>query len=526
MTTKSARDDVVILGGGLAGLCLARQLKMASPDLAISVVEKNRFPVPEAIAKVGESTVEIGSHYLADTLDLAEHIGDKHLRKFGIRCFFGEAQPDLAQNDELGVSEVFAVPTFQLDRGVLENHLHRDAVSMGVRVLDGAAVEDIDLGESQKSIRVRGDSGELQLNSRWLVDAAGRQGLLKRKMNLEASTGHVGSAVWFRVDRHIEVDDWSGRSEWHDKCRPRGQRWLSTNHLMGAGYWLWIIPLASGVTSVGIVMDEQAWREAQLDSRESTLRWLGRHQPRLAAAIEGATWLDFARAENFSYACRQAFSEQGWGISGEAGYFADPFYSPGTDFIAIANTFMTNMIVKQSAGESVHVDSVIYQKLFNSFFESTLSIYQGIYGGFGDRKLMGLKMPWDYAYYWGVLSLLFFQQTVGDIQYFRRMASELMSVQDANFKMQALFRERAAERNILPAQGIFLNQTELPCLLRVNQVLVNARNLDPDTQLVENVAMLRQLASCMEDVLKSDSAMPASNVETELLGDYRKLLVV
>ena len=39
---------------------------------------------------MGESTVEIGSHYLSDVIDLKDHLEDKHLRKFGLRCFMGE----------------------------------------------------------------------------------------------------------------------------------------------------------------------------------------------------------------------------------------------------------------------------------------------------------------------------------------------------------------------------------------------------------------------------------------------------
>ena len=42
------RYDVVITGGGLSGLTLARQLRQEHPDLAILVAEKRPHPVPEA----------------------------------------------------------------------------------------------------------------------------------------------------------------------------------------------------------------------------------------------------------------------------------------------------------------------------------------------------------------------------------------------------------------------------------------------------------------------------------------------
>ena len=54
--------DVCILGAGMAGLTLARQLQRRDRSLRIALVEHRQFPVPEATHKVGESTVEIAAH--------------------------------------------------------------------------------------------------------------------------------------------------------------------------------------------------------------------------------------------------------------------------------------------------------------------------------------------------------------------------------------------------------------------------------------------------------------------------------
>lgn len=518
--------DVIIAGGGLAGLGLAKQLKQSNPELSIVVVEKQGFPRPRAIAKVGESTVEIGSHYLSHHLGLLQHLKDKHLKKFGIRIFFGEPADDFSRQDELGASQTFGIPTYQIDRGDIENHLAAELQALGVTLVDKADILQLDVRAEtgtayDKQLVIRTVTGEQTLRGHWLVDTAGRASLLKNHLKLAAKNEHKSNAVWFRIDRTITLDDWCENPEWQARCRPEGRRWLSTNHLVGPGYWVWIIPLASGVTSIGIVMDDIAFDASGIADQTSAMAWLAQHQPRCAAAIGDARFLDFVLLQDYSYDCKQLFSDQRWAIAGEAGLFADPFYSPGSDFIAFANGFICSLITAERRGQDIRVQALVYEKLLRSIYQNTLSLYTGQYGGFGDRVMMGLKLLWDYSYYWGVLSLLYFRDALCDFERIRPLAGELQKAQQLNQSIQALFRTRAERRLQLPNRGVFMDQYQIPCLQFFNKVLMEAPVLPLPEELARNMALVEQVAAAVRDMLGDAPELRISDAERELLGAYR-----
>ncbi len=514
--------DVIIAGGGLAGLSLARQLKNSEPELDILVIERNTFPVPEKTAKVGESTVEIGSRYLKHTLGLNQHFTERHLRKHGLRCFFGTPQADFAQQDELGVSQLFGIPTYQIDRGAIENHLQRSVTSEGVQVIDSASIDAFEVSGEQKQITLTQGGQQQTFTAPWFVDAAGRQALLKNKLGLRQDNEHKGNALWFRIDAQIKLDDWSSDQDWQARTVDANTRWLSTNHLMGPGYWVWIIPLDNGATSIGIVMDDEAFASGDFSDVDGAKRWLAEHQPRCAEAIADAKVLDYVVINDYSHGCKQMFSEDGWGVTGESGVFADPFYSPGSDFIAFNNTFVGQLICDSKAGNDIRFQSRLYQSINQSFFDNTLSIYTGQYGGFGDRRMMSLKLVWDYSYYWGVLSLLFFREAITDVSLVRELSTPLMQAQKLNQNLQAAFRQRAKQRCVLPAQGLFMNQYLVPCLKHFSKVLEDD-SLDIKATLPANTAMLEHIAAAIIDMLGESPSTQISAVERDMLGDYRQV---
>ena len=514
------RKDVVIAGGGLAGLGLARQLVNQMPELDIAVVERASFPLHDTTPKVGESTVEIASRYLIDTLDLGQHFKGKHLQKFGLRCFFGTPQTDFSQYDELGASNRFPVPTYQLERGVLENYLYSELIAKGVTVADGATIRSVNLDGGTKHLHfVDANGAEQKYEGRWLVDCAGRFGLFKHALNLNKSSEHRGNALWFRIDRTLKIDEWTNNAEWHDRVALKGRRWLSTNHLMGPGYWIWVIPLASGATSLGIVMDDQAWQTAQLTDYDTTRSWLAQHHPQLADHLEGAKILDFVALEDYSYSSKRVFSADGWALSGEAGVFADPFYSPGSDFIGLANEIIAHLVVRESRGDPIGQDARVLDTFFRGFFENTVSLYRHEYGGWGDRVMMSAKLTWDYCFYWGVLALLYYRGAVTDVSLMRLVNPLLAKSLSLNAKVQAAFRERAKKRLVLPVEGRFIDQYEIPVLQALIHQLEDS-SLTLESALMNSVAMMESVAPELIAMVGGGSSAGAKG-SLELLGASR-----
>lgn len=493
--------DVVIAGGGLAGLTLARQLRQEAPDITVLVAEKHAHPAPEAAFKVGESSVEIGAHYFSTVLGLDDHLRERQLPKLGLRYFYTKGDNRrVEERPEAGPRAFPRVPSFQLDRGRLENFLVEAGRAQGIDVVTSCRVQDVRLsadGDHTTDLLVDGTVHTVR--SRWVVDATGRHGLLRRKLGLQKQAPHAANAVWFRVNRPLKVDDWASTPTWRAEV-PTGERWLSTVHFMGRGYWTWFIPLASGHTSVGIVADEPLHPYASLNRHDKAMAWLHRHEPQCAEVLEAHRdgVEDFLGLHHYAHGCTQMYSADRWALVGEAGPFTDPFYSPGSDFIAIGNDLTTELILRDRRGLPIEAHAAYFSRTLLHLFDAFLRLYSGQYPLMGNAQVMTVKVAWDNACYWGITAPLYFQRKFRDLEFMRGLEPMLYRFFLLHGRMQRRLRTwNDTDAADAYAQG-FVDFLDVPWLRALQGGLDD--QLDAETlsaRLHDNLAALERFAEVL-----------------------------
>jgi flavin-dependent dehydrogenase len=309
VVTTTELCDVVVIGGGPAGSTAAALL--ARRGHKVIALEKAHHP-----------RFHIGESLLPMNLPVFERLGvlDK-VRALGVL----KAGADFVADNERGYS-TFAFSralgsspphAYQVWRQDFDKMLYQHARECGADAREGHEVMAVEHnGPRESRLDVRTDDGRsYRIQSRYVVDASGRDAFLSSKKKLRRKSDQHQSAAIFGHFRGAE--------------RRAGEDAGNISIYSFEHGWMWMIPLPDDVMSVGAVCRPDYLKQRKGRTLEFLLDTLKR-SPALWRRIEHAALIgdEVGVTGNYSYDSTQ-MGGMGWVLVGDAFAFLDPVFSSG-----------------------------------------------------------------------------------------------------------------------------------------------------------------------------------------------------
>ncbi|MES1991335.1 MAG: NAD(P)/FAD-dependent oxidoreductase [Pseudomonadota bacterium] len=322
--------DVVVIGAGPSGSVAAAMLVDAG--LSVEVLERTHFPR----FSIGESLLPQAMEWLDEAGLLQDVVEAGFQHKNGATFRWGEREEsfDFRVKSSSGWGT-----TYQVQREKFDLILARGAERKGARVQFGQTVVAMKPHPTRPSLTVRDEAGsERVIETRFVLDGSGFGRVLARLLDLEAP---VPVPQRMSVFTHMKDNIPHGL---HDR-----NKIIVTINEKNPEIWYWFIPLADGLTSVGVVgrpehlapyggTREEQWTNLVAQSGRMAKLLVNAERVRDVGEISG-------------YACKvSALSGDGYALLGNAGEFLDPVFSSGVTIALKSASLASKLVVRQLEG--------------------------------------------------------------------------------------------------------------------------------------------------------------------------------
>ncbi len=314
---QAVECDVAVIGGGPAGSSLAALLRQNGYN--VTLLERERFPRPH----VGESMLPGVLFALAKTgaLERVENAG--FTRKYGATYIWGRGRdPWTIRFSEVPQDRTF---TFQCDREVFDKLLLDHARDEGVDVREGHQVTRAHLTDGRVTglTYTNDDGASGEIRARMCVDASGQWSVLGRQFRLREHNQNLRHVALFG---HYH----GGPTTLPDVLDEMEPTDAGNVYVVAVDDgWLWHIPLAGGLRSIGLVTDPERIRGMTRTERRKYWQRQIASCEEYKELLDGGRWAgDFDIVSDWSFICRQ-FHGPGYLLVGDAACFVDPILASG-----------------------------------------------------------------------------------------------------------------------------------------------------------------------------------------------------
>ncbi|MEZ5421232.1 MAG: hypothetical protein R2708_28365 [Vicinamibacterales bacterium] len=317
--------------------------------------------------------------------------------------------------------------TFQIHRGKFERDLLQMNAASGAEIIR-ARVSDLELaaGGAAHRVVIQENGGVTrELRARHLVDAGGRKFLIGKKTDnvVRGPEHHLGlnnGASWVRVKG---VD----RTRFHDGYDPLNavaSHYYGTNHFLGAGHWIWMIPIDMDTDeiSVGVMHHHDVIPGHSINSQEKLYAFFKANHRVLYDLLMTGELVDFHYFGRPGHSSKRLFSADNWYVIGDAAYIFDAFYSLGTSGISLAVESVTEIIKAKLAGDPDAEEKREAFDAFNRFFMNNMvHTYRDHARQLGHASAMSWRIFYEYMLWYGCLVPLYVGKWHLDPTFIRRL---------------------------------------------------------------------------------------------------------
>jgi flavin-dependent dehydrogenase len=301
--------DVIVIGGGPGGSCAATML--ARSGWRVVLFERERFPREH----IGESLLPASLPILKELGALPAVEAAGFLKKWGATMVWGTSpEPWSWHFRETNQRQPHSYQVWrpQFDKILLDN-----ARTQGVDVREGHRVLEVLFeGDRATGVRVSNKERAAIVSAHFIVDASGQEGVIGRARRLRKPDAEFRNLAMYAYFRDAETLPSPDESNIFIESYPEG--------------WTWVIPLHTGLTSVGFVVDSKVGQAAiARDGLEGAYAHQLAQSTNTARMLRNATRASETKViRDWSYVS-DAVAGDGYVLVGDAACFIDPLFSTG-----------------------------------------------------------------------------------------------------------------------------------------------------------------------------------------------------